>query len=122
MKTAVERGCSNPIKTAAANTARAIDTHVSDTASEAPSNRQQDQLSSDCRPSAPPPAEEHASCHQKQQGSEDGHQDRYTSADRSTRHSDLPDGNRGVPDSDQSLKRQQGSRNDDCPRPSPVRL
>ena len=56
---------------------------------------------------------------EEQQDAEAGHQDRHANPDRSSGHSDLTDANRCVPESEQSLQRQQGSRDDDRQWPSP---
>lgn len=66
------------------------------TSDEAPRERQQDQLSGDCGPSAPPPTTEDPSGYQKKQQPECGHQDRHPDTYYRTGHADLPDLQRRV--------------------------
>jgi hypothetical protein len=84
---------------------------------EAPRNRQQDQLCRNRRSPAPTLAQENAACHDKQQQTKTGHQNRHADSDHSTRHPDLPDLEPCVRQSDEPLKRQQGGCNDDGERP-----
>jgi hypothetical protein len=85
---------------------------------EAPSDREQDQLGSHRRSSAPSLAPEHASRYSEEQDAKAGHQDRYANPDLSPRHPDLTDLKACVRESDKSLKRQHGGCNDDRERSS----